>query len=59
MISQNNIISSILKAPLKKGRRFVAIVGPPASGKSTLAKELQRQIPRFLRCTNGWIPPIK
>ena len=45
MISQNNIISSILKAPLKKGRRFVAIVGPPASGKSTLAKELQRQIP--------------
>ena len=45
MISQNNIISSILKAPMKKGRRFVAIVGPPASGKSTLAKELQRQIP--------------
>ena len=45
MISQNNIISSILKAPLKKGRRFVAIVGPPASGKTTLAKELQRQIP--------------
>ena len=45
MISQNNIISSILKVPLRKGRRFVAIVGPPASGKSTLAKELQIQIP--------------
>lgn len=45
MILQNNIISSILKVPQRKGRRFVAIVGPPASGKSTLAKELQLQIP--------------
>ena len=45
MILQNKIISSILKVPQRKGRRFVAIVGPPASGKSTLAKELQLQIP--------------
>ena len=44
MISQKNIISSILKLPLKHGRRFVAIVGPPAGGKSTLANELQQQI---------------
>ena len=44
MISQKNIITSILKLPLKHGRRFVAIVGPPAGGKSTLANELQQQI---------------
>jgi pantothenate kinase len=44
MISQKNIITSILKLPLRNGRRFVAIVGPPASGKSTLANQLQQQI---------------
>ena len=42
MISQKNIITSILKHPLRNGRRFVAIVGPPASGKSTLANQLQQ-----------------
>ena len=44
MILQKNIITSILDLPLRQGRRFVAIVGPPASGKSTLANELQKQI---------------
>ena len=44
MISQKNIITSILKLPLRNGRRFVAIVGPPASGKSTFANQLQQQI---------------
>ena len=44
MISQKNIITSILEVPLRQGRRFVAIVGPPASGKSTLANQLQKQI---------------
>ena len=44
MISQKNIITSILKLPLRNGRRFFAIVGPPASGKSTLASQLQQQI---------------
>ena len=29
---------------MRQGRRFVAIVGPPASGKSTLANQLQKQI---------------
>ena len=44
MVSQKNIITSILEVPLRQGRRFVAIVGPPASGKSTLANQLQKQI---------------
>ena len=45
MTAHEDIVAAILKVPLTKGRRIVAIVGPPASGKSTLAAALQTQIP--------------
>lgn len=37
--------AAILAVPLRQGRRIIAIAGPPASGKSTLAEELNQQIP--------------
>ena len=44
MSNHGDIIDEILKVPLCEGRRIIAIVGPPASGKSTLAAALQEQI---------------
>lgn len=38
------IARSIEDIPLKNGRRIVAIVGPPASGKSTLAADLAQKV---------------
>lgn len=35
---------AILQVPLEKGRRIIAIVGPPASGKSTLAEHLAQRM---------------
>lgn len=37
-------VAAIKAVPLKNGRRIVAIVGAPASGKSTLAEALSAQI---------------
>jgi len=35
---------AISQVPLEKGRRIIAIVGPPASGKSTLAEHLAQRM---------------
>ena len=43
--AHEDIIAAILKVPFTNGRRIIAIVGPPASGKSTLTVALQTQIP--------------
>ena len=45
MIDHQSIIEKISAVPLVDGRRIVAIVGGPASGKSTLAAELQNGLP--------------
>jgi pantothenate kinase len=42
----NDILGRINAVPLRDGRRIVAIVGGPASGKSTLAQALAKQIPK-------------
>lgn len=44
MTPQADILSAIQNVPLRHGRRIIAIVGPPASGKSTLAGALHEQI---------------
>ena len=45
MNTHEDIIAAILNVPLTNGRRIIAIVGAPASGKSTLAAALKTQIP--------------
>ena len=40
-----NVVDAIRRVPLNQGRRIVAIAGPPASGKSTFAGQLQDRIP--------------
>lgn len=44
MIDHQNIIDQILSIPLRNGKRIVAIVGGPASGKSTLSTTLSKQL---------------
>lgn len=45
MSKHRDIIERILAVPLNNGRRIIALVGGPASGKSTLSAKLQNGIP--------------
>ena len=45
MSDLKNLIDAIAAVPLRAGRRIIAIVGTPASGKSTLAETLSADIP--------------
>ncbi|MEO0402219.1 MAG: hypothetical protein AAF214_07570, partial [Pseudomonadota bacterium] len=44
MIPLPDIAAAILRVPVQNGRRIIAIAGAPASGKSTLAYDLNQQI---------------
>ena len=41
---ESKLVAAIHDVPLNRGRRIIAIAGAPASGKSTLAQRLARQI---------------
>ena len=45
MSDLKNLVDAIAAVPLRGGRRIIAIVGAPASGKSTLAERLSADIP--------------
>ncbi len=45
MIVAEGIADAILAVPCRQGRRIIAIAGAPASGKSTLAEVLAKDIP--------------
>ena len=47
MSDLKNLIDAIAAVPLRGGRRIIAIVGAPASGKSTLAETLSAYIPNY------------
>lgn len=46
-MTPNQLASTIRSLPFTGRRRLVALAGPPASGKSTLAEELAAQNPAF------------
>lgn len=46
-MNQNDLVAKILATLFAGKRRLVAIAGPPASGKSTLACELAQAHPSF------------
>ncbi len=41
-----DLLDRIAQVPRKRHRRVIAIAGPPASGKTTLARDLAAQIPK-------------
>ena len=43
-VAMDDLTAKIVSVPLTRGRRIIAIAGAPASGKSTLAAALQKQI---------------
>ena len=45
MSDLENLIDAIVAVPLRGGRRIIAIVGAPTSGKSTLVETLSAEIP--------------
>ena len=55
------LLEQVLKSPRRQARRVVAIAGPPASGKSTLAAGLVAALQQAgvtqSACADGWVSP--
>ena len=55
------LLEQVLKSPRRQARRVVAIAGPPASGKSTLAAGLVAAMRRAgvhqSAGAHGWVSP--